>query len=300
MAVRVAITGGTGFVGSHLTGLLSEAGHDLVLVTRGNRVRRATRPNVRLVRADVVSGDGLVEALSGCAAAVNLTAILVERGRQTFDAVNRGGAANVAAAAREAGVEHLVHLSVLGADPDPRFPYLKSKWEGEQAVRISGVPFTILRPSLIFGPGDGFFTKLTALVRRTPPMAPVPIAGDGRTLFQPIAIQDVARCIGLALEAGPRRGVIAIGGPDLLSYEQIIDIIKAEVVSLPRPNLHIPVPAIKPMAAVMAAIFTDPLVTPSQLDLLGRNNVTTPGVVSTAFGFEPRRFAEHCAYLRDY
>jgi uncharacterized protein YbjT (DUF2867 family) len=298
--VRIAITGGTGFVGSHLTALLSEAGHELVLISQGSRVRRATRPNVRLARADVVSGDGLAETFEGCDAAVHLVAIIVERGRQTFDAVNRQGTANVANAAREASVGHLVHLSAVGADPDPRFPYLKSKWEGEQALRMSGVPFTILRSSLIFGPGDGFFTKLTKLVRRTPPMAPLPIAGDGRTLFQPIAVQDVARCIAMALAGGPRGHVVSIGGPDVLSYEQIIDIIKGEVVSLPRINVHVPVPAIKPMATVMATIFRDPLVTPSQLDLLGRNNVTTPEAVPTAFGFAPRRFAEHCAYLRDY
>jgi uncharacterized protein YbjT (DUF2867 family) len=188
----------------------------------------------------------------------------------------------------------------VGAEPDPRFAYLKSKWEGEQAVRISGVPFTILRSSLMFGPGDGFFTKLTKLVRRTPPMAPLPIAGDGRTLFQPIAVQDVARCIATALERGPSRRAVAIGGPDILSYEQIINIIKGQVVSLPRLNVHVPVMAIKPMAAMMAAVFRDPLVTPSQLDLLGRNNVTTPTAVASHFGFEPQRFTEHCAYLRDY
>jgi uncharacterized protein YbjT (DUF2867 family) len=300
VAVRIAITGGTGFVGSHLTALLSEQGHELVLLSRGRRVRRATRPNVRLVRADVVSGSGLAEALAGCDAVVHLVAVIVERGRQTFDSVNRQGTANVARAAREAGAAHLVLLSAVGADPNPRFAYLESKWAGEQAVRISGVPHTIIRSSLMFGPGDGFFTKLTKLVRRTPPMAPLPVAGDGRTLFQPIAVQDVARCIATTLERGPSGRAIDIGGPDHLSYEQIIDIIKAQVVSLPRINVHVPVMAIKPMAAVMARLFRDPMVTPGQLDLLGRNNITVPQAVRAAFGFTPRRFADSCAYLRDY
>ncbi len=304
MPVRIAITGGTGFVGSHLTALLSEQEQEqeqeLVLISRGRRVRRATRPNVRLVRADVVSGSGLVEAFAGCDAVVHLVAVIVERGRQTFESVNRQGTSNVARAAREAGVAHLVHLSAVGADPDPRFAYLESKWAGEQAILISGVPHTIVRSSLIFGPGDGFFTKLTKLVRRTPPMAPLPIAGDGRTLFQPIAVQDVARCIATALERGPSGRAIDIGGPDHLSYEQIIDIIKGQVVVLPRINVHVPVMAIKPMAAVMAKLFRDPMVTPSQLDLLGRNNITITDAVRTAFGFTPRRFAESCAYLRDY
>jgi uncharacterized protein YbjT (DUF2867 family) len=299
-SVRIAITGGTGFVGSHLTALLSEQGHELVLVSRGRRLRRATRPTVRLATADVVGGSGLAEAFAGCDAVVHLVAVIVERGRQTFDSVNRQGTANVAAAARDAGVRHLVMLSALGADPDPRHPYLKSKWEAEQAVLISGVPYTIIRSSLVFGPGDGFFTKLTKLVRLTPPMGPLPIAGDGRTYFQPIAVQDVCRCIATAIERGPSRRTHAVGGPDHLSYEEIIDIIKGEVLTLPRINVHVPVLAIKPVAAVMATLFRDPMVTPGQLDLLGSNNITTPDAVPATFGFAPRRFAESCAYLRDY
>jgi len=204
----------------------------------------------------------------------------------------------VAQAAAAARVRHLVQLSALGAEPDPRFAYLASKWSGEQAIKISGIPHTILRSSLVFGPGDGFFVKLAKLIRRTPPFTPLPIAGNGRTLFQPIAVEDVARCIALTLERGPSDATIAIGGPDHLSYEQIIDVIRHEVVSLPRIKVHVPVFAIRPVAALMAAVMRDPLVTPAQLDLLGRNNVAQPGAVRAAFGFEPQRFADHCAYLR--
>jgi NADH dehydrogenase len=297
--MRIAIAGGTGFVGSQLAAHLTEQGHELVLVARGNQ--RHTAPaaaGARLARADVVSGTGLAEAFAGCQAVVNLVAIIVEKGRQTFDAVNRQGTANVAQAAVDAGVTHLVQLSALGAGPDPRFAYLASKWAGEQAIAISGVPHTIIRSSLVFGPGDGFFVKLARLVRRTPPLFPLPIAGDGRTLFQPIAAADVARCIGLALQRGPSNGVVSIGGPDHLSYEQIIDLIRTEVVSLPRLKVHVPVIAIKPVATLMTAIMRDPLVTPSQLDLLGRNNVTLPGAVRVTYAFDPARFAESCGYLR--
>jgi NADH dehydrogenase len=229
---------------------------------------------------------------------INLVAVIVERGGQTFDAVNREGAANVARAAVDAGVAHLVQLSALGADPDPRFGYLASKWSGEQAIRISGAPHTIIRSSLVFGPGDGFFVKLASLIRHTPPFFPLPIAGDGRTLFQPIAVQDVARCIAIALERGPDARVLAIGGPDHLSYEQIVDIIQREVVSLPRIKVHVPVPVVRPVAAVMAAVMRDPLVTPAQLDLLGHHNITVPGAVAAGFGFEPQHFADRTAYLR--
>jgi uncharacterized protein YbjT (DUF2867 family) len=296
--MRIAISGGTGFVGSHLASHLAEQGHELVLVARGGRRSAADGPAVTRVAADVVTGAGLVEAFARCDAVVNLVAIIVKRRRQTFDAVNRQGAANVARAAVEAGVGHLVHLSAIGADPDPRFGYLASKWSGEQAIRISGIPHTIIRSSLVFGPGDGFFVKLARLIRQTPPLLPLPIAGDGRTLFQPIAAGDVARCIAISLERGPRPGVLAIGGPDHLSYEQIVDIIRREVVSLPRIKVHVPVPAIRPVAALMAAVMRDPLVTPAQLDLLGHHNITVPGAVLAAFGFEPQRFADRAGYLR--
>ncbi|MGP8161261.1 MAG: NAD-dependent epimerase/dehydratase family protein [Candidatus Dormibacteria bacterium] len=296
--MRIAITGGTGFVGAQLAAHLAEQGHEPVLVSRGRRRPGSAPPGVTLASADVVTGSGLVEAFAGCEAVVNLVAIIVERRRQSFDAVNRRGTANVAEAAVKAGVGHLVQLSAVGADPDPRFAYLASKWGGEQAVKISGIPHTVIRSSLVFGPGDGFFVKLARLIRRTPPFFPLPIAGDGRTLFQPIANADVARCIAIALERGPSDGVVAIGGPDHLSYEQIIDIIRREVVSLPRLKLHVPVIAIKPVAALMARVMRDPLVTPAQLDLLGRNNITLPGAVPAAFGFEPQRFADSCAYLR--
>jgi NADH dehydrogenase len=298
--MRIAITGGSGFVGSHLAAHLAAQGHEVVLVSRGRRRARGAPSGAGVVTAiaDVVTGTGLVEAFTGCAAVVNLVAVIVERRRQSFETVNHRGSAHVAQAAVAAGVGHLVQLSALGADPDPRFAYLASKWGGEQAVAMSGVPHTILRSSLVFGPGDGFFVKLAKLIRRTPPYCPLPIAGTGRTVFQPIAVDDVARCIGICLERGPEDRTIAIGGPDHLSYEEIIDIIQRTVVSLPRIKVHVPVFAIRPVAALMTAVMRDPLVTPAQLDLLSRNNITQPGAVRVAFGFDAERFADHCAYLR--
>ena len=293
---RIAITGGTGFVGIHTSKALTRAGHQLRLIARGTR--NVPRPaGAELVRADLLSGDDdLVGALRGCDVVVHLVAIIRQRGGQTYDAVNRQGTEAVVGAARAAGVGHIVHLSAIGVDPDPAFPYLASKWAGEQVVRGGGVPFTVLRPSLLFGPGDGFFTTLTKLVRFNPV---IPVAGDGRNLFQPLHITDLTRIIEICIERGPSRRVHEVGGPDHLSYDQIHDAIAAAI-GVRRRKVHLPVLAVLPAAMVMDRLLPRPPVTPDQLKLLAKNNITRLDAVPAEFGFEPDGFADSAGYLQDY
>lgn len=295
--MRVAITGGTGFVGSNTARALLGAGHEVVLISRGTR-RVAPREGLSVVRTDVIQGKGLAEAFAGCDALVHLTAVIRERGKQTFDAVIRRGTENVVAAASSAGIGHLVYVSAIGADPDPRFPYHYAKWMAEQTVRSSRVPFTILRPSLMFGPGDGFFTVLCSLVRYSIPV--IPIAGDGGSLFQPISVDDVVRCIVLSLERGPALRVIEIGGPEQLSYEGIVDIIHDAIGAGMRIKVHVPVPALLPAAMVMDKVLPNPPVTPAQLRMLARHNITRIDAVRSAFGFAPAAFTANAGYLNEH
>jgi uncharacterized protein YbjT (DUF2867 family) len=293
---RIAITGGTGFVGIHTTKALLRAGHEVRLIARGRR-RTPTPQGVQTVRADVVSGRGLVEALRGCDAVVHLVAIIVEKGGQTFDGVIADGTRNVAEAAKAAGAGHLIDMSAIGADPDPRFAYSRAKWQGEQHIKATSVPHTILRSSLMFGPGDGFFTVLTRLVRLNPV---IPIVGDGRTSFQPIAVEDVARIVVECVERGPDGRIHEIGGPDHLSYEEIVDIIRREL-GVHRLKVHIPVVAMLPPAWVMEKVFPHkPPVTPGQLRLLEKHNITRLDAVPAQFGFRPLAFAENAGYLQNY
>jgi nucleoside-diphosphate-sugar epimerase len=293
--VRVAVTGGTGFVGIHTARALKSAGHEVVIVARGT-IRQPKGERVSFVRADITNSAALADTFAGCDAVVHLVAVIREKGRQTYDRVNREGTVRVAEAAKQAKVGHLVYQGALGADPDPRFPYLVSKWLAEQAVKASGVPYTALRPGLIFGPGDGFFTLLTRMMRIQPV---IPIAGNGRTLFQPISIDDVTRCIVLAVERGPSELVHEIGGPDQMSYEEIILTIKAEL-GLHRKVAHVPVPMMMPLAFMMETVLRNPPVTRDQLKMLARNNITRVDSVRIAFGFDAMRFADNCDYLQDY
>lgn len=292
---RIAITGGTGFVGLHTARALSEAGHELRLISRGRR--RTLRPaGAQWVRADVVSGEGLVEALRGCDAVVHLAAVIRERGSQTFDNVNRKGAENVGRAANQAGVGHIVHLSALGCDPDPAYPYLFSKWQGEQAILESAVPADVLRPSLMFGTGDGFFTRLVKLIRWNPV---VPVPGDGTATFQPFAVSDLARIVVQCIERGPRRLRAEVGGPEWMTLDEIIDTIKG-VMNTRRPSVHVPVMALLPAAVIFDKLLPNPPVTPTQLKMLERRNTTHPQAVQRQFGFEPIAFPDNAEYLHDY
>jgi uncharacterized protein YbjT (DUF2867 family) len=293
--VRVAVTGGSGFVGLHTVRALKNAGHDVVVIARGT-VRQPKGERVTFVRADVTSAPALASTFAGCDAVVHLVAVIRERRRQTYDRVNREGTERVAEAAKQAGVGHLLYQGALGADPDPRFPYLLSKWEAEQAVRARGVPYTAFRPGLIFGPGDGFFTLLARMMRILPVIS---IAGNGRALFQPISVADVTRCIVLALERGPSHQVHELGGPDQMTYEEIVRTIKATL-GLHRKIVHVPVPMMLPLAFMMEKVLRNPPVTRDQLHMLARNNVTRGDSVRVAFGFDAMRFADNCDYLQDY
>jgi NADH dehydrogenase len=293
--VRVAVTGGTGFVGTHAVRALVKAGHDVVAIARGTRPRLLPQ-SVPFIRADVTDTPRLSEAFAGCQAVINLVAIIREHGNVTFDLVNRVGTERVAEAARAAGVPHLIHQSANGADPDPAYPYLQTKWAGEEAVTGSGVPFTVLRPSLIFGPGDGFFTLLARVIRLTPVTV---IAGDGSTVFQPISVDDVVRCMLIALERGPSHRVHTIGGPEHLSYNDIVGIIKVTI-GAHRFTVHAPVPAMVPLAFLMQTLLPKPPLTLDQLRMLPINNITRLDSVPAGFGFEPESFRDNAAYLHDY
>jgi uncharacterized protein YbjT (DUF2867 family) len=293
--LRVVITGGSGFVGTHLTRTLAEAGHEVVVISRGTK-RRPRRTNVSFVKADLTDSPALVDAFSGSDAVIHLVAVIRERGRQTFERVNAEATERVAVAAYEAKVPHLIHQSALGVDPDPRYPYLATKWQGEEFVRGSGVPYTVLRPSIIFGPGDGFFTLLAKLIRLNPV---VPIPGDGQALFQPISIDDVLQCYQIILERGPEDAVYEIGGPEHMTYEELVLTIKRGL-RLYRFTAHVPVRMMLPLAFVMDAVLPSPPVTPGQLRLLERNNITRLDSVPRAFQFQPARFADNLDYLADY
>jgi len=293
--VRIAVTGANGFVGRTLVARLRD-GHEIRALISERPGAASELPGggagMDVRRADVRRAETLRGAFGGCDALVHTVAIPTER-KQRFAEVNVAGVANVIAEARRAGVRRIVHISALGADPASPYPYLRSKGEGQSIVTGSGIPYVVLRSSLLFGEGDDFFPRLAFSLRF--PVVPVP--GDGRSRFQPVHVGDLAQALVAALERSEITGVHEVGGPEPVTYDEML----AETMRATgkrRPTLHLPVALMKPPALLMGLAMADPPVTVDQLDLLAVDNTPRQNALEPVFGVQARPFRGALDYLR--
>lgn len=301
----VLVTGATGFLGRRVVRELLDRGHRVrALVHTPGRERLFPEGSVAVHQGSLADLESLTAACRGVDAVVHLVAIIRQGKGATFDSVNRQGTANLVAAFKASagasggaagGVRKLVHVSVIGAANNPAYPYLHSKWQGEQEVTGSGLSYTILRPSLLFGEGDAFLNTLAGLVRVFPV---VPVVGSGRNRFQPIAAEDVAKCIALALERADLNGqTIEIGGPQQLSYLELMRLV-ARTLGKRRWRVHLPVWLMRLNVALLEKVQPRPPITTEQLRLLPVRNVAEPDSVARTFGFTPRPLEGNIDYIR--
>jgi uncharacterized protein YbjT (DUF2867 family) len=295
----VFVTGGTGFVGSAVVGALARHGHEVRCLVRPGSESRLRIQGVSAVPGDVTEPAGLVGAIRNADAVIHLVGIIREQParRVTFDVLHIQATRNVAGAAREAGVRRFVHMSALGTRPDAPSRYHRTKWDAEQAVREGGLDWTIFRPSVIFGLGDGFVTLLARLARWFPV---VPVIGNGRNRFQPVAVADVAESFARAVARPETAGqVFEVGGPRAYTFDEVLDEVAAVLRRRrPVPKLHHPVGLMAPLVRAFEALPLFPL-TSDQLLMLGEDNTCDPMPWARAFGITPVEFpAGLRAYLR--
>ena len=291
----VLVTGATGFLGRRVVGELIARHHQVRCLIRSPGAERLLEGwDVDVHYGNVLNPDAINLAMYEVQSVVHLVGIIRSRRGLTFDQVNRVGTANVAEAAREGGAREMIHVSALGATPNREYPYLSSKYQGELRVINSGIGYTILRPSVIFGPGDEFLTALAGLVR-TGPL--VPVIGSGRNRMQPVAVDDVARCIADSVGNSLVKGkTLNLGGPHRLSYDDLLDEVSLAMGRRIR-RVHIPTPLAWPAIALMDGLLPRSPITTGQLRMLGIRNVAEGRDIEETFGFTPKPLRGNIDYV---
>jgi uncharacterized protein YbjT (DUF2867 family) len=289
--VKVFLTGATGFVGGHMLRRLLAEGHSVrALVRSPDKAEPLAVDGVELVPGDVVEGCGLDDGLKGCDAVIHLVGIIFENSKATFEQVHHLGTRNVVEAARRNGIRRFIQMSALGVRVNGVAPYQTTKWKAEEAVRQSGIPFCIFRPSVIFGRGDGFVTQMLDVMRKVPFFRPVP--GDGTPKYRPIFIDDLTECFARALaNDSATNKSIDLGGLDELSLNEVLSQIALQT-GIGKTAVHVPLPLMFAGAAIAQHLPGRPPVTVDQLRMLREGSTCDISSMIQILGVHPRGFRE--------
>lgn len=290
----VTVFGGSGFLGTNLAQALARKGYRMRLAVRRPDLAGDARMlggvgQIVPIQANLRNEASIIRAVAGADIVINLVGIGFEGGKQSFDAIHTQGAASIARAAKAAGVSSLVHVSALGVDAAAEVSdYAASKLAGEKAVLEAFPQAVILRPSLMFGQGDGFFNLMGSLARMFPAM---PLIG-ATTRFQPVFVGDVADAIVGAAEGAVKTGrVYELGGPDVETHRDLLTRILRET-GRNRPLIPLSAGIAKLLALPFSILPIRPLITADQVELLGVDNVVSDLAIKdkrtlAAFGITP-------------
>jgi uncharacterized protein YbjT (DUF2867 family) len=271
--MRVAITGGTGFVGRHLAKALVANGHEVVLIARGVDRRDPSAyeiPSTRFFAADLSSADELARAFAACGAVAHCAGINREIGQQTYSRIHVEGTRNAVEAARRAGVGKITLLSFLRARPNCGSGYHESKWAAEEIVRQSGLDYTIFKAGVIYGRGDHMLDHLSHALHTFPIFG---LVGFADKPVRPLAVEDLVRALVAALTEGRlSHQTVAAMGPEQMRLSEAVKRVGRVLGKHP---LYVPLPvaAHRLLGVIFEATMKIPLVSLAQVRILSEGIV---------------------------
>jgi NADH dehydrogenase len=289
----VTVFGGSGFVGTQVVRALARQGWRVKVAVRRPNLAQDLRVSgdvgqIQPVRCDITRPADVEAALKGSTAAVNLVGLLFEGPGGNFARSHVEGARTIAQTCAANGIARFVHISAIGADPKSEADYGRTKGEAELAI-LDGVPTaTILRPSIVFGPGDGFLNRFASMATISPAL---PLIGGGKTKFQPVYVGDVAEAVARAIVSSQAEGqTYELGGPAVWSFKDILQYILRET---NRSRMLAPIPVFAAatlgrVAGLTAMVGIPPVLTRDQVLMLKTDNVVSSGALGLAdLGIEP-------------
>ena len=299
----ILVTGASGYVGNNLVRRLVKAGKPVRAMV-GHVEKAKLRLSdidsmVEIIQGDVTKPETLGKAMQGIDTVVHLVAIAIEKGNRTYEAINTQGTINVVDAAIAAGIKRFINMSQNGASPDIPYRFLRSKGIAQAYVAKSGLDWSAVKPSVIWGPQDEFANVQARLIKLTPIF--FPIVGDGKATFQPVYVGDVVEAIARSIDDPSTIGQeYEVGGPEVLTYEEIVKrVLKA--LGTRRVLIKVPVPLLRPVVAIMQAVLPVPPATTTLLDLLAVPNVVSDNALVNNFGITPKAFTpENLSYMKAF
>ncbi|HUP27110.1 MAG TPA: NAD(P)H-binding protein [Chloroflexia bacterium] len=285
------ITGGTGFVGGYVLEALEDKvprNQVRILARGGDDLVKLGKQGYDTVAGSVTNKEEIAHAMRGVDTVLHLVAIIREdksRG-QTFDRVIGEGTENVVGAAKAAGVKRFIFMSALGA-PNASTPYFRNKIRGEQAVKASGIPYTIFRPSFLIGPGGEF----TALLKQLTMLPVVPVLGPGNYPVQPVYVRDMARNFAQAIDDERYMDqTFEFGGPETFEYN---DMLRQTLDARGKKGFlfHAPLPLVKPVVPVIDRVLPK-LITKDQFTMLLEGSSTSDTRLREIGGFDLTPFRQ--------
>lgn len=297
--MKVVVAGGTGFVGRHVARALLSAGHEVAVLTRTpDKIARVDELDGAVaLRGDVVAPWTLRDVLSGWDAVVAAVTFPgypaeVQRRGLTFDRYDRGGTENLLAEARRSGMKRFVYISGAGADPGSTRTWYAAKGRAEAAIRASEVPYSILRPSWAYGPGDRAVNTFAAMARFSPVVVK---PGRRPQWIQPVYIDDLAAAVTLMLELEEAANETFEIGGDRMTMDDVIATM-LRVLGKRRPVVSIPVPLAK-LGTLPLLLLPRPPMTPGGIDFVVQDGLVDTSKLERVLGIRPRSLESG---LREY
>ncbi|HZS79312.1 MAG TPA: NAD(P)H-binding protein [Ktedonobacteraceae bacterium] len=292
----ILVTGASGYIGRHLVARLVQEGEKPRCLVRNVKRAASILPaaGIELVQGDTTQLASLETAVQGVETIVHaafLTADRKESAPHQYEKTNVEGTANLIQAAKKAGVRRIIEISGLGTRPDKPGSYMQGRYLAEQMLKESGLDWTIIQPSVLFGKDAPFIKGLTDLIHTSPV---VPLIGGGKIQLQPIYVEDVVTVILHVLREPERtrNKTYTIGGPEYYTFTQVIDLLlhtmHAKRLKAPAPRLLVGVGA-----AVMEAVLPKPPLTKAAMMLFSFDNTTSLNSVERDFGFTPLSFKRY-------